>query len=195
MVAYLRPKNLRDWLVRAALPGPPRHRSLRRQTGFKPCRKRGNCVLCTHSRGIVSSYTCPVTGTVVSINTNISCQDVGVYILLCKKDSGQCQMLRPTYVGECGDGENSSFTHRFAGHLGTAKNRSQADTVKPVGCHFRLPGHDPDRDMLMIPIERIPEPFTRKARESFYIDKFSSLKRLPVDEIEHGLNMSRGQTI
>ena len=94
-----------------------------------------------------------------------------------------------------GDGENSSFTHRMAGHLGTATNRSQVDTVKPVGVHFRLPGHKPDAHMLMIPIEKIPDPFIRKAREAFYIKKFASLKRLPVIEIEHGLNMSRGQTI
>ena len=83
----------------------------------------------------------------------------------------------------------------MAGHLGTAKDRAQADTVKPVGRHFRLPGHNPDRDMVLIPIEKIQEPFTRKARESFYIHKFSSLKRFSVTEIEHGLNLSRGQTI
>ena len=160
MVAYLRPKNLRQWLVRASLPGPPRHRSLRQQqTGFKPCRKRGNCALCAHSVEPVSSYTCPVSGTVVNIGQNITCSDIGIYILLCKKDSGQCQLVHPTYVGECGDGESSSFTHRLAGHLGTATNRSQADTVKPVGCHFRLPGHNPDRDMLLIPIEKIADPF------------------------------------
>ena len=103
--------------------------------------------------------------------------------------------MHPTYVGECGGGDNSSFTHRFAGHLGTATKRSQADTVKPVGCHFRLPGHAPDKDMLMIPIEKIRDPFRRKARESFYIEKFATLKRLAVTEIEHGLNLSRGQTI
>ena len=67
--------------------------------------------------------------------------------------------------------------------------------MKPVGCHFRLPGHNPDQDMVMIPIEKIREPFRRKARESFYIEKFATLKRLPVTEIEHGLNLSRGQTI
>ena len=115
--------------------------------------------------------------------------------MICRKDSGQCQLVHPTYVGECGDGESSSFTHRLAGHLGTATDRSQRDTLKPVGCHFRLPGHQPDRDILMIPIEKISDPFVRKARESFYIQKFESLKRLAVTEIEHGLNMSRGQTI
>ena len=146
MVAYLRPKNLREWLVRAALPGPPRHRPLRQRTGFKPCNRRVNCALCRHSGGSVSTFTCPVTGTVIKISQNIRCTDVGIYILLCTKDSGQYQLVHPTYVGECGDGENSSFTHSLAGHLGTATDRSQRDTIKPVGCHFRLPGHQPDRD-------------------------------------------------
>ena len=98
-------------------------------------------------------------------------------------------------MGECGDGINSSFTHRLAGHLGTATNRSQADTTKPVGVHFQLPGHNPERDMMMIPIEKITDTFVRKARESLYIKIFKSLKRLPVGEIEHGLNLSRGQII
>ena len=97
-------------------------------------------------------------------------------------------------MGECGDGQNSSFTHRLAGHLGSATNRSQIDTVKPVGCHFRLPGQRAERDLVMIPIEKIEDPYIRKAREAFYINKFNSLKRLSVTEIEHGLNMSRGQT-
>ena len=157
--------------------------------------KRENCALCRHTTGTVRSYTCPVTKTVVNITSPITCSDVGVYILLCKKSSGQCQALCPTYLGECGDGDNSSFTHRFAGHLGTATNPSQADTQKPVGCHFRLPGHRADRDMIMIPLEKIQDPFIRKERESYYIQKFASLKRQGVTEVEHGLNLSRGQTV
>ena len=144
--------------------------------------------LCLMSVGPVRSYTCPVSGTKVEITQNISCQDVGIHLLVCRKGSGQCAQLHPTYIGECGDGVGSSFTHRLAGHLGTAKDRAQGDTIKPVG-------HQPDRDMLMIPIEKIPDNFTRKARESFYIEKFQSLKRLGVTEVEHGLNLSRGQTV
>ena len=194
MVSYTRPKNLREWLVRAALPGPQRPRTLRpAATGFRPCR-RANCTLCRRTDAPIKSYKCSVTGTQITVG-NISCQDVGVYIIVCAKSSGQCRDLRPTYVGECGDGDNSSFTHRYAGHLGSATNRSQEHTTKPVGSHFRLPGHVPDRDMVMIPIERIAEAFTRKARESFYIQKLETLKRLPVTEIEHRLNLSRGQTL
>ena len=47
----------------------------------------------------------------------------------------------------------------------------------------------------MIPIEKVmdSDPFIRKAREAFYIKKFNTQKRLPVSEIEHGLNLDRGQ--
>ena len=132
--------------------------------------------MCSMSRGPVKSYRCPVTNSKVDITQHISCQDIGVYILLCKKTSGECGQVCPIYIGECGDGLGSSFTHKLAGHLGSATNRSQADTVKPVGANFRLPGHRPERDLLMIPIEKIADPFVRKARESYYIQKFKSLK-------------------
>ena len=88
----------------------------------------------------------------------------------------------------------SSFAHRLAGHLASTDNPSQQDTVKPVGRHFRLPGHKSNGDLVMIPIEKIADPFIRKAREAYYIKKLQTLKRLDVNEIEHGLNVSPGQT-
>ena len=47
----------------------------------------------------------------------------------------------------------------------------------------------------MLPIERISdeEPFLRKAREAFYIKLFNTQKLFPVTEIEHGLNLDKGQ--
>ena len=193
MVAYLRPKNLREWLVRAVVPAPPRRMLRVRSHGFRPCGRRSNCTLCLHSEpGRVSSYTCPVTGDVTKIEQDITCTDVGVYMVVCQKCSGQCLAYRPTYVGECGDGE-SNFTHRLSSHLGSATNPSQVDTEKSLGRHFRLPGHVPDRDMRMIPIEKVPDHFMRKVRETFHIRRLATLKRLPVTDIEHGLNLSAGQ--
>ena len=98
-------------------------------------------------------------------------------------------------MGQCGEGKTSSFTHRFSTQLGSAMQPSQAETVKPVGRHFRLPGHEPHSDIQMIPIEKInnKEPFLREARESYYIKKFNSLKRMEVLDIEHGLNLDKGQ--
>ena len=119
LVSWTRTKNLRDTLIRAKLP-PPAHRQGRdRGVGFRKCGKRTNCVLCQHSEpGVISQYTCPVTSKTVNISSNITCTDKGVYLLYCGKDNGLCNKVHPTYVGECGDGETSSFTHRLASHLG-----------------------------------------------------------------------------
>ena len=195
MVGYVRPRNLREMLVRAAVPAPPRPRSLRnKRVGFKPCKRRVNCALCNHNLGFTDSYTCPFSGTSVEIKQNITCTDVGIYLILCKKATGRCSTLHPLYVGECGDGVESSFAHRLGTHLGSATNQSQVDTEKPVGRHFRLGGHDVNRDLIMLPIEKIQDSFIRKAREAYYIKKFKTLKRLSVTELEHGLNMSPGNT-
>ena len=197
MLSFTRTKNLRDILIRAKLP-PPKHRQGTRvkTEGFRKCNKRSNCALCQHSEpGVISSYTCPVTNKTVSISSPITCTDKGVYLAFCKKDNGQCCQVAPTYVGECGEGEHSSFTHRFSTHLGSATQPCQVDTVKPVGRHFRLPGHDPHGDLVMLPIEKISdkEPFLRKAREAYYINLFSTQKKQSVFEIEHGLNLDKGQ--
>ena len=102
-------------------------------------------------------------------------------------------MCNPTYVGECRDGFGSSFPDRLAGHLGTANDRSQVNTDKPVGRHIRSAGHNTNTDLIMIPIERIEDAFLRKAREAYYIKKLGTLKRLPIENFEHGLNVSPGQ--
>lgn len=195
MISFTRTKNVRDILVRAKVPSNQR-RGRPRPVGFKKCGKRGNCTLCVHSEpGVTTSYTCPVTNQSVDITAPITCTDQGVYLLTCSKDSGKCRQVVPTYVGECGDGESSSFTHRYASHLGSAIQPCQEDTAKPVGRHFREAGHDPHNHLVMIPIEKVvdSDPFIRKARETFYIKKFSTQKRLPVSEIEHGLNLDREQ--
>ena len=133
--------------------------------------------------GVISSYTCPVTRETVEITSPITCQDKGVYLLMCEKDTGECNKVFSKYVGECGDRESSSFTQ-----MGSATQTCQADTVKPGGKHFRSAGHEP-HNMVIIPIEKVSdkEPFLRKARESYYIKEFFRLKRLPVSEIGHGL--------
>ena len=77
-------------------------------------------------------------------------------------------------------------------HLQSATNRSERDTEKPVGRHFRLPGHHPHGDMVMIPIEKIVDGNMRKVREAYYIKLLKTIKRLTVSDIESGLNMDSG---
>ena len=131
-MTFTRTKNIRDLIFRAQVPKILRRGGLRntRPPGFFKCGKRQNCALCLHSQN-ATSYTCPVTGRTANITQHISCQNAGVYLVLCKKDSGLCARLKPTYVGICGEGESSSFTHRLGGHLGTATQTCQDNTVKP----------------------------------------------------------------
>ena len=137
MVSFSRTKNLRDILIRAKLPPPARRQARNKSVGFKKCGKRSNCALCLHSHpGVINSYTCPVSNQTISITNNITCTDKGVYLALCKKDTGNCAQVLPTYVGECGDGDHSSFTHRFSTHLGSASQPCQEDTTKPLGRHL-----------------------------------------------------------
>ena len=74
---------------------------------------------------------------------------------------------------------------RLSKHIGSATLDSQADTTKPVGRHFRLPGHDSSH-MKFLVFEKV---FSRdrhvlEARERFwreqydYINKTQALVRL-----------------
>ena len=62
--------------------------------------------------------------------------------------------------------------------------------MKPVGVHFRLPGHS-HSDMVALPIERVRSQcrFVMEAREKFWIKKYDSVKVLAVEDIESGLNL------
>ena len=62
--------------------------------------------------------------------------------------------------------------------------------MKPVGVHFRLPGHT-NSDMVALPIERVRTKcrFVLEARERYWIEKYGSVKLLTVQEIESGLNI------
>ena len=84
-------------------------------------------------------------------------------MVFCRKTSGACLRLAPTYVGITGEGEDVSFTHRLGSHLGR---------------HFRLPGHNAHRDLVMLPIEVISakDVFLLRARETFNISKFRAEK-------------------
>ena len=131
----------------------------------------------------------------MKITQHITCQSAGVYLVFCRKTSGACARLSPTYVGITGEGGSASFTHRLGEHVGSATQPCQADTVKPVGRHFRLPGHEAHRDLYMLPIEVISsrDVFLLRAHETFNILKFKSEKRLSVSDIEHGLKLDPGQ--
>ena len=77
------------------------------------------------------------------------------------------------YVGETG----RRVCDRVQEHRGSATNPSEANTNKPVGKHFRLPGHGL-KDMNILPIEKLQsnDPWIRKIREKFYIQRLETLE-------------------
>ena len=110
-----------------------------------------------------------------------------IYSVSYTKQTGECASLGgPQYIGCTG----RLAKVRFREHVGSATQQCQVDTVKPVGYHFRLPSHS-HCDMKFLPIERVQnkDKFILEARESFWIEKYKCLKRKPVDQLEHGLNL------
>ena len=74
--------------------------------------------------------------------------------------------------------------------MGSATQPSQVNTNKPVGVHFRLPGHS-HYQMRVLPIEKVrsSDRFVVEAREKFWIEKYDAVKLGEVNTIEHGLNV------
>ena len=186
-VSYTRTSSLRDTLVRAKV--PPQSQRCRRQAakGFKKCGQRSDCSVCAHSSNS-TSHTCNSTGESFPISSSISCVTPWViYSISCDKGSGQCAQVKgPQYVG-CSE---RPFKKRFSEHVGTATQPCHENTEKPVGVHFRMPGHDHSH-MVALPIERVSSKcrFVLEAHERYWIQKYSVLKTLSVENIESGLNM------
>ena len=73
--------------------------------------------------------------------------------------------------------EKKEAKERLRGHRGTITQLGQENTQAPVGVHFRAPGHS-YADLSFIPIEKIRsrDSMVRKVRESYYIQKFNSVR-------------------
>ena len=188
MVAYTRTKSLRDILCRSKLP-PSSYRRNRRQAtgGFKKCSSRTNCSCCLHSSNS-TTHTSNFTGKTFPITNSISCHTPGVvYTVSCSKSTGACGRLQgPQYVGVT----TRVARIRCQEHVGTSTQPCHANTSKPVGHHFRLPGHT-HSDLVFLPIEKVAskDPFVLDSRESYWIKQYESVKLNSNEVIEHGLNL------
>ena len=186
MVAYSRTRNLKEIIIRSTL--PPKGRKGRTPApGFKLC-GRANCACCQHAESATNFS--GKTGEKFDITSPISCHDTNVvYLVRCDKTSGAClQAGQPTYVGVC----TRPVRERCGEHFGSATWPSQVDTEKPVGAHFRLPGHKAQRDFTFLPIEKVvsKDPMVKLARESYWIRKLGTMKENKDRKvIEFGLNL------
>ena len=92
MVAFRRPKNLRDKLIKAKIPPTPK-REKRGLPGMKPCNEK-MCETCPFVK-ITRQFKGPFNETVVKLNTTLSCSSTNVvYCVQCNKD--RCRQI---YVG------------------------------------------------------------------------------------------------
>ena len=158
MVAYRRPPNLKEKLIRAKVP-PSHNRPQRKTPGMKKC--KFSCLTCPYVQtgrtitATASNFKHDIQGSVDCHTQNV------VYCLSCDK----CQ---EQYVGET----EKSLNQRFSQHRGYV-NTKKLDQA--TGHHFNLPGHSLS-DMRISVIEKVysKDPQMRKTRESFFINKLNT---------------------
>ena len=158
MVAYKRPKNIRDMIIRAKIP-ILRNRHIRVQNGMKKCPK--NCAACP----FIKEVKCIKNGkNEWKIRKHVDCQTSNiVYMIECQKQT--CQLR---YIGET----IRTLKTRFLEHKGYIKNKK---LNQPTGHHFNSPGHSID-DLKIFIIEKVrkQDDVYRKIREQFHINKFNT---------------------
>ena len=168
MICWTRPKNLRDYLIKANLTKEnANRRSSRNKSGFKHC-NRTTCNMCNFSPNNVTSITCSKTNEKFDFQSIMDCTSTNViYCITCNKDSGPCSNFKPQYIGET----SRMVSRRFNEHFSSIK----PDSSKAVGKHFSENGHKA-KDLSIIPIERIlsKDPWIRIAREKHFIKKFDA---------------------
>ena len=157
LVAFRRPKNLRDLLVRAKLETSV----LPTNTGNIPCGRR-RCKCC-YEIMTTSSFRSHNTGRRYNIRSNITCKSRNlVYLISCKRCGLQ-------YVGET---ENPLHI-RMNGHRSDIRTKR---LEKPVAAHFSQPDHSAV-DLEVRGIEKIHRDNMqwRKQRESYWIFELKTL--------------------
>ena len=178
MVVYRRSKNLVEKLCTAKLP-PLRLRLRQDNDGFRRCNKPG-CRMCPltglQPDQVLRTVRIEHSDEQVEIRGKLNCKSSNLlYVVSCKK--GPSCKENNQYVGETG----KSAEVRCSQHRDTIVQNCHLNTSKPVGEHFRGPGHSIS-NMVFTPVEKIfsENVFVRKAREKQMINKY--------DMITYGLN-------
>ena len=163
MVAFRRPTNVKDMVVRSTV---RKSSAAASNIGFKPCQ---SCAACNHQHDSAkvqhavpaTTFSSSVTGERFTIQHHLTCTSVNVvYLITCLKCNQQ-------YVGET----KRMLKTRLLEHCGDTKHGRD----KPVARHFNLPGHSAD-DISIIAIDRPHSSnyYHRTALESKWITKLHS---------------------
>ena len=166
VMAYRRPKSLRDLLVKARLPQDPMDNTPPGES--KPCGGRACscCKVMTPTQVAKSSNGAPVK---LKHQTNCKSKNV-VYLITCTKCNKQ-------YIGETGQ----PLHKRINGHRSDWKHRRFQRA--PVAEHFTLPGHDFNSHVVLCCLDHDINwsDSARKARETYWIRRLNTLQ-------PHGIN-------
>ncbi|PJE77901.1 hypothetical protein CI610_03169 [invertebrate metagenome] len=152
LLAYRRPKNVRDLVVSSKL-----HSSASVVTtgSFNTCSKK-TCKLCPYTES-TDTFKCVINNRVYHILQTLTCTSANVvYLLSCKK----CKMQ---YVGET----STKLNIRINNHRCSIK-QNRPDF--PVARHFNLPSHS-WKDMQVVAIDHCPtwNETKRRSRERYWI--------------------------
>ena len=171
ILAYRRPRNLRDLLVRAEV-RPLSDTNPTTHQGTFTC-DSNRCVVCKEHIKEGDSFISNSNNSSHRIRSNITCTTSNVVYLI------SCRVCGVQYVGET----KNALKRRFYGH------RSTVNTVKldtPVGHHFNLPNHSIS-DMILQGIESLGNrsDTVRASREKFWMKRLRTIQ-------PHGLNIQEG---
>ena len=118
LVAYKRPQNIRDKLIRSKVPPPPSRIPKRKTPGMKKCNKCGVCPYIKEGKSIKATST----DYRVDVNSSVDCTSKNViYLLGCNKCPQQ-------YIGET----ERMLKDRFSEHKGCVNSGRE---------HFNQKGH------------------------------------------------------
>ena len=158
LIAYKRPKNIKELIIRAKVPPTAPARPKRKIPGMTKCKGCPTCPYIKQGKQIrasATSYTAEILDQVNCQTSNI------VYCITCKKCNIQ-------YIGE----SQRSLQDRISEHRGYIFN---SVTSKTTGEHFNLPGHNLSHMEVTI-LEKIRnfDAQFRKQREQMWIEKFNT---------------------
>jgi hypothetical protein len=158
LVAYKRPENVRDKLIRSKVPPITPNRPKRETPGMVPCNKCPICPFVKRGKSVkatASNYS-------VDLGRKYCCQDRNIIYCI------ECDICRSQYIGE----SERSLQERFSEHKGYVANQH---LNKATGHHFNQRGHQ-IHNMTVTIVEKIRnfDPRFRKTREKMYIEKFNS---------------------
>ena len=163
LVAYKRPPNLRQKLIRSKLPPAPTIKSSRPKrelAGMKKCR-RGRCETCDFVKE-GKTLKANATSAVVNINSAVDCRTTNyIYLISYRK----CRMQ---YVGK----SKVEFSTRMGQHRRDVTN---LQLHKTIGRHFNLKGHKlSDFECTILEKVHDPDPMVLAVREQYWIRIFNA---------------------